>query len=192
LIDEQSFREEVQHQCRKTKQLFGQAPTVFRNTGLIYSDEIGSTIADMGFKGVLTEGAKHILGWKSPHYVYHCNQAPELKILFRDYKLSDDISLRFSNHEWSEYPLFADKYIGWIDALPKEEKVINIFMPLDAIGIAQPSIFKHSGILESVTRVCASEKGITFSTPSEIIPNPNQSLLLRFYIQYPGWTKKEI
>lgn len=168
LIDEQSFREEVQHQCRKTKQLFGQAPTVFRNTGLIYSDEIGSTIADMGFKGVLTEGAKHILGWKSPHYVYHCNQAPELKILFRDYKLSDDISLRFSNHEWSEYPLFADKYIGWIDVLPKEEKVINIFMPLDAIGIAQPL---SSNILEFLKALpgCASEKGITFSTPSEII-----------------------
>ena len=75
----------------------------------------------MGFKGILTEGAKHVLGWKSPHYVYHCAYNPNLKILLRDFKLSDDISLRFSNSDWSEYPLFADKYIGWIAGLPEEE-----------------------------------------------------------------------
>ncbi|WP_321436514.1 glycoside hydrolase family 57 protein [uncultured Bacteroides sp.] len=168
LIDEKCFRDEIHHQCKKIEQLFGKKPSVFRNTGLIYSDEIGSIIADMGFKGVLTEGAKHILGWKSPHYVYHCNQAPELKILLRDFKLSDDISLRFSNHEWSEFPLFADKYISWIDAMPKEEEVINIFMTLDSLGISQPI---SSNILEffKALPACASEKGITFSTPSEII-----------------------
>lgn len=104
---------------------------------MIYSDEIGATVASMGFKGMLTEGAKHVLGWKSPHYVYHCNQAPSLKLLLRDFKLSDDISLRFSNSDWSEYPLFADKFIGWIDALPQEEQVINIFMELKALGMAQ-------------------------------------------------------
>lgn len=86
----------------------------------------------------------------------------------RDYKLSDDISLRFSNSDWSEYPLFADKYISWIDALPQEEQVINIFMELSALGMAQPL---SSNVLEFLKALpaCAKEKGITFSTPTEIV-----------------------
>ena len=138
LANEECFREEVSRMSAKIKQVFGQTPKVFRNSSLIYSNEIGSVVASMGFKGILTEGAKHVLGWKSPHYVYHCAYNPNLKILLRDFKLSDDISLRFSNSDWSEYPLFADKYIGWIAGLPEEEQVINIFMELSALGIAQP------------------------------------------------------
>src|SRR5574344_2947882 len=137
LANEACFKEEVMRQSEKMKQLFGKAPKVFRNSSLIYSDEIGAAVASMGFKGMLTEGAKHILGWKSPHYMYHCNQAPSLKVLLRDYKLSDDISLRFSNSEWSEYPLFADTYIGWVADMPDQEQVINIFMELSAIGMSQ-------------------------------------------------------
>ena len=150
------------------KQVFGQTPKVFRNSSLIYSNEIGAVVASMGFKGILTEGAKHVLGWKSPHYVYHCAYNPNLKILLRDFKLSDDISLRFSNSDWSEYPLFADKYIGWIAGLPEEEQVINIFMELSALGIAQPL---SSNILQFMKALpaCAKEKGISFSTPSEIV-----------------------
>ncbi|RGN45454.1 MULTISPECIES: alpha-amylase [unclassified Bacteroides] len=168
LVNEDCFREEVKRQSDKIKQLFGKAPKVFRNSSLIYSDEIGATVAGMGFKGMLTEGAKHVLGWKSPHYLYHCNQAPSLKLLLRDFKLSDDISLRFSNADWSEYPLFADKYVDWIAALPQEEQVINIFMELSALGVAQPL---SSNILEFLKALpaCAKAKGITFSTPSEII-----------------------
>jgi len=170
LVDEKYFRNEVKRQSEKTKQLFGKLPKVFCNTNLIYSDEIGSLVAKMGFKGMLTEGAKHILGWKSPHYVYHCNQSPELKILLRDFKLSDDISLRFSNSDWCEFPLFADKYINWIDSMPEEEEVINLFMDLSALGIAQPL---SSNILEFLKAMpaCAEKKGITFSTPSEVISN---------------------
>lgn len=162
------FREEVMRQCRKMKQLFGKMPKVIRNSSLIYSDEIGAEVAAMGFKGMLTEGARHVLGWKSPHYLYHCSLAPSLKLLLRDYKLSDDISLRFSDSDWSEYPLFADKYIGWIDALPKEEQVVNLFMKLSALGMAQPL---SSNILEFMKALpaCAKAKGITFSTPSEIV-----------------------
>ena len=168
LVNEDCFKEEVLRQAAKMKQMFGKAPQVFRNSSLIYSDEIGAMVASMGFKGVLTEGAKQVLGWKSPHYLYHCNMNPDLKLLLRDFKLSDDISLRFSNSEWSEYPLFADKYISWIDSLPQEEQVINIFMELSALGMAQPL---SSNILEFIKAltVCAKEKGITFSTPSEII-----------------------
>ena len=189
LANEDCFREEVMRQSDKMKQMFGKAPKVFRNSSLIYSDEIGATVASMGFKGMLTEGAKHILGWKSPHYVYHCNQAPSLKLLLRDFKLSDDISLRFSNSDWSEYPLFADKYIGWIDALPQEEQVINIFMELKALGLAQPL---SSNILEFLKALpyCAKEKGITFSTPSEIVSKLKS--VSQLDVPYPmSWVDEE-
>ena len=142
--------------------------TVLRNSSLIYSDDIGAQAAALGFKGMLTEGAKHVLGWKSPHYVYHCALAPSLKLLLRDVELSDDISLRFNNPDWDGYPLFADNYINRIAQLPEEEQVINIFMELSALGIAQPL---SSNILDFLKALpaCAKEKGITFSTPSEII-----------------------
>lgn len=168
LANEECFQEEVLRMRDKIEQFFGKAPQVFRNSSLIYSDQIGAQVAAMGFKGMLTEGAKHILGWKSPHYVYHCNMAPNLKLLLRDFKLSDDISLRFSNPSWNEYPLFADKYIGWIDKLPHEEQVINIFMELSALGMEQPL---SSNILEFLKALpaCAAAKSITFSTPSEVI-----------------------
>jgi alpha-amylase len=141
---------------------------VLRNSSLIYSDDIGAQAAALGFKGMLTEGAKHVLGWKSPHYVYNCAMAPNLKLLLRDVELSDDISLRFNNSDWDGYPLFADAYISRIAALPQEEQVINIFMELLALGIAQPL---SSNILEFLKALpaCAKEKGITFSTPSEIM-----------------------
>ena len=167
LINEDSFEAEVKKQCQKIKEYFGQEPKVLRNSSLIYNDDIGLKASLMGFKGMLTEGAKHVLGWKSPHYLYHCNMAPNLKLLLRDVRLSDDVSLRFNNSEWDEYPLFADNYIGKIAALPEEEQVINIFMELSALGIAQPL---SSNILEFLKAipVCAKQAGITFSTPSEI------------------------
>ena len=167
LINEESFAKEVERQANKIQEYFGQKPTVLRNSSLIYSDDIGMQAAQMGFKGMLTEGAKHVLGWKSPHYVYHCPLAPNLKLLLRDIRLSDDISLRFNNSSWDQYPLFADTYINEIAALPQEEQIINIFMELSALGIAQPL---SSNILEFFKALpeCARQKGITFSTPSEI------------------------
>ncbi len=168
LTNEDCFREDVTHMRDKIKQVFGQTPKVFRNSSLIYSNDIGALVADMGFRGMLTEGAKHVLGWKSAHYLYHCAFNPNLKLLLRDFKLSDDISLRFSNSDWSEYPLFADKYMDWIAAFPEEEQVINIFMELGALGIAQPL---SSNILSFIKALpaCARERKITFSTPTELI-----------------------
>lgn len=168
LANEDCFKEEVERMRRKIKDYFGQEQNVFRNSSLIYDNEIGGMVANMGFKGMLVEGAKHVLGWKSPHYLYHCSENPNLKLLLRDFKLSDDISLRFSDSEWSEYPLFADKYIGWIDALPENEQVINIFMELCALGYFQPL---SSNILDFIKALpaCAKQKGITFSTPTEIV-----------------------
>ena len=84
---------------------------------MIYSDTIGAQVADMGYKGMLTEGAKHILGWKSPNFVYVNAINPRLKILMRNFKLSDDISFRFSNRNWSEFPLTAEKFVNWLDQL---------------------------------------------------------------------------
>ena len=167
LANEETFALDVKKQCAKIEELFGKKPTVARNSSLIYSDDIGGQIAAMGFKGMLTEGAKHVLGWKSPHYVYNCNIAPNLKLLLRDVELSDDISLRFNNADWEGYPLFADGYIDRIAKLPEEEQIINIFMELSALGIAQPL---SSNILDFLKALpgCAKEKGITFSTPTEI------------------------
>ena len=167
LVNEECFAAEVKRQCAKIKEYFGQSPKVLRNSSLIYSDDIGLQVAQMGFKGMLTEGAKHVLGWKSPHYVYSCALAPNLKLLLRDIRLSDDISLRFNNSSWSGYPLFADNYIDEIASFPEQEKVINIFMELSALGIAQPL---SSNILEFIKALpaCAKKKDITFSTPTEI------------------------
>ncbi len=167
LVNEEAFSADVQKQVRKIKEFFGQEPKVLRNSSLIYSDDIGLQASQMGFKGMLTEGAKHVLGWKSPHYVYNCAMAPNLKLLLRDVTLSDDISLRFNNSEWEGYPLFADAYIDQIANLPEEEQIINIFMELSALGIAQPL---SSNILDFLHAIpaCAKAKGITFSTPTEI------------------------
>ena len=167
LINEECFAADVKKQMAKMKEYFGQTPKVLRNSSLIYSDDIGHQAAQMGFKGMLTEGAKHVLGWKSPHYVYHCAMAPSLKLLLRDVNLSDDISLRFNNSDWEGYPLFADNYIDQIVAFPEEEQIINIFMELSALGIAQPL---SSNILDFIHALpaCAKAKGITFSTPTEI------------------------
>lgn len=170
LIDSECFTKDVRKQCDKIKEYFGKTPTVLRNSSLIYSDDIGLMAANMGFKGMLTEGAKHVLGWKSAHYVYHCALVPKLKLLLRDIKRSDDISLRFNNAEWEGYPMFADQYIDSIAKLPEGSQVINIFMELSALGIAQPL---SSNILDFIHALpkFAQAKGITFSTPSEICRN---------------------
>lgn len=167
LANEESFAKEVKRQCQKMKEYFGKEPKVLRNSSLIYSDDIGAQVAQMGFKGMLTEGARHVLGWKSPHYVYNCALAPNLKLLLRDVNLSDDISLRFSNVDWEGYPLFADNYVDRIANFPGEEHVVNIFMELSALGVAQPL---SSNILDFIKALpeCAKQRGLTFSTPSEI------------------------
>ena len=167
LANEESFAAEVKRQCTKMEEYFGQTPKVLRNSSLIYSDDIGLQVSQMGFKGMLSEGARHVLGWKSPNYVYNCALAPNLKLLLRNVNFSDDISLRFSNADWEGYPLFADNYIDRIANLPEGEQLVNIFMELSALGIAQPL---SSNILDFFKALpeCAKQRGVTFSTPSEI------------------------
>ena len=170
LANEEFFRYDVERMVKKVKEMFGKTPKVFRNSSLIYDNDIAAQVAAMGFKGVLTEGAKHVLGWKSPHYLYHASGNPNLRLLLRDFKLSDDISLRFSNTSWDAYPLMADTYMDWIAETPAEEPLINIFMELSALGIFQPL---SSNILEFFKALPAEarKRGITFSTPSEVIKN---------------------
>lgn len=186
---EEFLRDETKRLVDKVNLLFGKKPKVFRNSSLIYDDEIGQMIAGMGFKGVLTEGAKHILGWKSPHYLYHSEMDPDLKILLRDFKLSDDISLRFSNPAWESYPLMADTYMDWIAQSPEEDGIFNIFMELAALGIYQPL---SSNILEFIKALpqCAAQRGIGFATPIEIIKNCKSVAGLE--VPYPmSWTDEE-
>lgn len=168
LIDADEFINQVEVHDEKIYELFGQKPKVLRNTELIYCDEMAPVIASMGYKGVITEGAKHILGWKSPNYVYSAASAPKLKLLLKNSKLSDDISFRFSNTEWDAYPLTADKYIDWIANTPPEEQIVNLFMNLETFGELQT---RETGIfqfLEALPRF-AAERGIDFMTPTEAV-----------------------
>ena len=168
LVHEDTFKEEVTRQAMKMEAMFGKRPTVLRNSGLTYSDDIADLVADMGYKGMLSEGAKHILGWKNPHSLYSSERRPKLKLLLRDFKLSDDISLRFSNNAWSEYPLFADKYMDWIASMPEQENIINLFMDLKTIGVYQP-LFSNIIDFFKALPAAAEARGIQFATPSEII-----------------------
>ncbi len=161
------FEIQVKEHVKKIENLFGVKPSVFRNTEMIYSDEIGDRVADMGFKGMLTEGAKHVLGWKSPNYVYCSASRPNLKLLLKNSTLSDDITFRFSDWSWNEFPLTADKFMGWIKNQPETEDVINLFMGYETFGEIQK---KETGIFEFLKALpqFAEQLGIDFETPSQI------------------------
>jgi alpha-amylase len=165
----EDFERQVKMHKERVKQFFGVEPAVFRNTELIYSDQIGSYIADMGYKGMITEGAKHILGWKSPNYLY-CNAVnPKLKILLKNFKLSDDIAFRFSNRQWEEYPLTTEKFGSWLNALDPKEETVNLFMDYETFGEHQ---WEETGIfhfLRALPHAVFSCSDYTFSTPSELV-----------------------
>ena len=163
-----NFIAETKRQAKKIKQMFGQSPKVCRNSSLIYNDEIGAMVADMGFKGMMVEGAKHILGWKSPHYIYSCAMDSRLSLILRDYKLSDDIGLRFNDASWSEYPLMADKWLSWVAGLPEGENVVGIMMELAALGYYQPLGSHILDFLRALPKL-AKDMGVQFATPSEVL-----------------------
>lgn len=165
----EEFVRQIQMHQAKIKELFGLNPQTFRNTELIYSDEIGETIADLGFKTILTEGAKHILGWKSPNFVYTNAINPRLKVLLRNFRLSDDIAFRFSNQDWSEWPLTADKFSDWLSNLDPKEQVANLFMDYETFGEHQ---WVETGIFEFMRNLpekILNKPNLGFKTPSEVI-----------------------
>lgn len=167
LIDPIEFKSQVEAHARKIESIFGQKPKVFVNTELIYSDDIAEMVYDMGYIGMLTEGSKRTLGWKSPNYLYQSASQPNLKLLLRNARFSEDISSRFSNYSWDEYPLTADKFINWIASTPNNEQIINLFMNYEALGNFQK---RDSGIFDfmKVLPRYALERNINFSTPSEV------------------------
>jgi alpha-amylase len=167
LANEECFKEEVMRQCAKMKQMFGKAPKVLRNSSLIYSDEIGATVASMGFKGMLTEGAKHILGWKSPNYLYTNAINPKMKLLLKNFNLSDDIAFRFSDRSNPNWPVTSDKYAAWLAESAKEADIINLFMDYETFGEHQNA---STGILEfmrALPDAVLANTELKFVTPSE-------------------------
>jgi Alpha-amylase/alpha-mannosidase len=168
LRDPEEFSRQVKAHSDKIKLLFGQKPKVFRNTELIFSDEIADLVYGMGYKAMMVEGAKHVLGWKSPNYLYTSAAQPKLNLLVRNMKYSDDISSRFSNYNWSDYPLVSDKLVSWIANTPESEQIVNIWMNYEVLGSLQPA---ETGIFEFFKAIprFALEKGIGFSTPSEVV-----------------------
>ncbi len=169
LKDKEIFKDQVRQHDERIFKLFGHKPRVFRNTEMVYSDEIGQQIANMGYTAMLTEGAKHILGWKSPNFIYVNAANPRLKVLMRNFKLSDDIAFRFSNSNWSEYPLTAEKYIGWLEKIDEKEEVVNLFLGYESFGKRQT---KESGIFDFLKafseKIVESDK-LQFATPSEVV-----------------------
>jgi alpha-amylase len=165
-------RSEFEHQVNMhrtmVREFLGVETKSFRNTELIYSDEIGSWVADMGFKSILTEGAKHILGWKSPNFLY-CNSInPRLKVLLRNFVLSDDIAFRFSNRNWSEWPLTAEKYAGWLNKLAPKSELLNVFIDYETFGEHNN---RESGIFDFLTHLPGAvlkKTPFRFMTPTEI------------------------
>ncbi len=168
LEDPEEFTREVKTHSDMIFRQFGQHPTVLCNTELIYDDDIALLASGMGFRTALTEGAKHVLGWKSPNYIYRSASAPSLKLLLTNDKLADDIARNFNNPAWDEYPLTADKYINWIASLPNEEQVVNLYLSMETFGSFLP---KATGIFDFMRALprFAREKGIQFTTPSEAV-----------------------
>lgn len=168
LKDKDEFACQVKMHSDRIEELFGQRPSSFRNTELVYSDQIGEQVSGMGFNVMLTEGAKHILGWKSPNYIY-CNAInPRLKLLLRNNQLSDDIRFRFSNMDWSEWPLTAEKFASWINTFEKNQQVLNIFLDYETFGeyqLAETGIFDFMKALPKQVMALSNFK---FDTPSGI------------------------
>ena len=162
-VDE--FKHEVKLHSQMLKEEFGVKPTTFRNTELIYSDDIAKAVEGMGFKAMLAEGAKHILGWKSPNFVYTDAVDNKLRLLLRNYKLSDDIAFRFSNEGWNEWPLTADKYAQWVAS--ESGDVVNLFMDYETFGEHQKAATGIFDFMKALPEALLATGQLEFATVSE-------------------------
>ncbi len=168
LRDHDEFKRQVAHQSQRIHDLFGVTPVTFRNTELIYSDEIGKLVHSLGYNQMLTEGAKHILGWRSPNFLYHNPQAPKLKLLLKNFQLSDDIAFRFSNRGWNGWPLTAEKYVHWLTALPGDAQVINLFMDYETFGEHQWAETGIFDFMRALPGAVFQSSAFNFLTPAEV------------------------
>ena len=158
--------EQLQSQQAMVKQLFNQQSTTICNTELIYSDEIAISLYQQGYKTVMTEGAKHVLSWKSPNYVYSSASAPKMKMLLRNSNLSDELAFHFADPDWHNYPMDAERYIEQLAALPEEEQVVNIWVGAETFGIRQHAMTGIFDFLKALPYF-ALEQDMSFTTPSE-------------------------
>ena len=167
LYSPDEFREQVRLHDDRIEELFGVRPTSFRNTELIYNNALAHAVEEMGYKAILAEGADHVLGWRSPNFVYRPSGCDSLRLLLKNYRLSDDIAFRFSNHDWPEFPLTAEKFASWAQAAGAAGDIINLFMDYETFGEHQ---WESTGIfqfMEALPGVLLSLPGFSFVTPTE-------------------------
>lgn len=164
LASQSEFKHQVEKHSRAIEDHFGVKPTAFRNTELIYSDAVGKQVFDLGYKVMLTEGARHILGWKSPDYVYSNPECSQLKLLLRNYSLSDDIAFRFSDRGWQDWPLTAEKFVSWLD--PAEGEIVNIFMDYETFGEHQKASSGIFDFMRYLPEAVLSDGRFEFTTPT--------------------------
>ncbi|MGK5084196.1 glycoside hydrolase family 57 protein [Bdellovibrionota bacterium FG-1] len=168
IYDEVEFEDQVKKHGALVQELFGQTPKVFRNTELIYSDRIGKKVAALGYQGMLAEGADDILDWRSPNFVYDSTTSG-LRLLLKNYKLSDDVAFRFSNKGWAEFPLTAPKFADWVHRVSGNGDVINLFMDYETFGEHQ---WESTGIfqfLDHLPSEILKHSDWNFKTPSEVL-----------------------
>ncbi len=167
LYSKDEFKEQVNLHKKKIKSLFKQTPTVFRNTELTYCNELAMMAEDMGYKAILAEGADHVLGWRSPNFVYRPVNCNKIKLLLKNYKLSDDIAFRFSNKGWNEWPLTIEKYTKWLNLANGNGNLVNLFMDYETFGEhqwADTGIFKF---MEQLPGALMEHPDNDFKTVSE-------------------------
>ncbi len=134
LYNRQEFIDQTKQHCELMQELFGQQPRVFRNTELTYNNDVAHVVEQMGFDAILTEGADHILGYRSPNFIYRPPNSEQLRMLLKNYRLSDDIAFRFSNRGWPEWPLSAERFAGWVDQINGNGYVCDLFMDYETFG----------------------------------------------------------
>ncbi len=169
LYSREEFRAQVEMHRRKIKELFGQEPRVFRNTELIYNNDLAHFVSHMGYDGVITEGADHILGYRNANSVYRPPHAPRLKLLLRNHRLSEDIALRFGNRGWDQWPLTADKFAKSVSEINGHGTLCNLFFDFETFGEDQPA---DTGIFEFMKYLPAAvlkDPENSFVTPSQAI-----------------------
>ena len=165
LASPEEFKQEVKLHSQMLKEEFGVKPTAFRNTELIYSDDIAKAVEGMGFKTMLAEGAKHILGWKSPNFVYTDANDNKLRLLLRNYNLSDDIAFRFSNEGWPEWPLTAEKFAAKVAG--ETGDVVNLFMDYETFGEHQKASTGIFDFMKALPEAIFATGELEFATASE-------------------------
>ena len=165
LSSKEDFVEQVKLHSKMIKEEFGKKPVAFRNTELIYSDVIGEMVSELGFKTILAEGAKHVMGWKSPNFIYTNSIDNRLRVLLRNYKLSDDIAFRFSNQGWDQYPLTAEKFAQWVSE--ENGEVINLFMDYETFGEHQKATTGIFDFVKALPKAILKQPEVCFATVSE-------------------------